>query len=103
MIFPKTAIDCLCSFFRYGDRAPVTILGRLFTVVWMILSLVLTNAFTAHLSSSLTADDISLSMDHFMGARVRINYEPKGVMGRGWFMGRPDPLLSWKSKAFVSC
>jgi polar amino acid transport system substrate-binding protein len=38
----------------YGDKAPVTFLGRALGIVWMYAALILTAAFTAQLAASLT-------------------------------------------------
>jgi polar amino acid transport system substrate-binding protein len=43
----------------YGDKTPVTPLGRAIGVVWMFAALILTAVFTAHLTSSLTVDRIA--------------------------------------------
>ncbi len=43
----------------YGDKAPVTLLGRGIAVVWMFAALILTAVFTAQLASSLTIGSIS--------------------------------------------
>ncbi|MEI6097565.1 MAG: transporter substrate-binding domain-containing protein [Alphaproteobacteria bacterium] len=38
----------------YGDKAPVTVIGRLIGIVWMFAALFLTAVFTANLAASLT-------------------------------------------------
>lgn len=43
----------------YGDKVPITPLGRLIGVVWMFAALILTAVFTAQLASSFTVDRIS--------------------------------------------
>ncbi len=43
----------------YGDKAPITPVGRLIAVVWMFAALILTAVFTAQLTSALTLDQIS--------------------------------------------
>lgn len=43
----------------YGDKAPVTALGRFVAMIWMFAALILTALFTAQLASSLTASQIS--------------------------------------------
>lgn len=43
----------------YGDKAPITLLGRIIAVIWMFAALILTAVFTAQLASSLTVDKIS--------------------------------------------
>ena len=41
--------------FRYGDRAPQSLLGRFFAVVWILLGICIISIFTATLTTSLTA------------------------------------------------
>lgn len=43
----------------YGDKVPITPLGRVIGVVWMFAALILTAVFTAQLASSFTVDRIS--------------------------------------------
>lgn len=43
----------------YGDKAPVTLAGRIIATIWMFAALILTALFTAQLASSLTAQKIS--------------------------------------------
>lgn len=43
----------------YGDKAPVTLLGRIIAVIWMFAALILTAVFTAQLASSLTVNKIA--------------------------------------------
>jgi polar amino acid transport system substrate-binding protein len=43
----------------YGDKAPVTPFGRFVAVIWMFAALILTAAFTAHLTTALTLDRLS--------------------------------------------
>lgn len=43
----------------YGDKAPITPLGRVIAVVWMFAALILTAVFTAQLTTSLTLGGIS--------------------------------------------
>ncbi|MCH9765840.1 MAG: transporter substrate-binding domain-containing protein [Alphaproteobacteria bacterium] len=43
----------------YGDKAPVTLIGRTIAVIWMFAALILTAVFTAQLASSLTVKQIS--------------------------------------------
>jgi ABC-type amino acid transport substrate-binding protein len=42
----------------YGDKAPVTVGGRLVAVVWMFASLILIAVFTAHITSLLTVSHL---------------------------------------------
>lgn len=59
----------------YGDKAPVTLLGRLIAVIWMFAALLLTAVFTAQLASSLTVNQISgpvTGIQDLPGARVGV-------------------------------
>jgi ABC-type amino acid transport substrate-binding protein len=58
----------------YGDKAPVTLLGRTIAIVWMFAALILMAVFTAHLTSSLTLRGIS-------GAVTDINDLPRARVG----------------------
>jgi hypothetical protein len=61
----------LHTIFRYGDRTPVTILGRLFGIVWTLVGLVLLSIMIGTLSNSL----ITITMDTkvmLYGAKVRL-------------------------------
>lgn len=46
----------------YGDKSPVTVAGRLFAILWMILTLGLVALATAQLSATLTAERLSGSL-----------------------------------------
>jgi ABC-type amino acid transport substrate-binding protein len=46
----------------YGDKVPVSGVGRFFAGTWMILSLVLVAIFTATITSSITAHDSSIEV-----------------------------------------
>ncbi len=59
----------------YGDKAPVTFLGRFIAVIWMFAALIITAVFTAQLASSLTVNKISgpvTSIKDLPGARVGV-------------------------------
>jgi len=62
----------------YGDKVPITPLGRVIGVVWMFAALILTAVFTAQLASSFTVNRISgpvASVSDLERARV-------GVVGK---------------------
>jgi ABC-type amino acid transport substrate-binding protein len=42
----------------YGDKAPKTIGGRIVALIWMLLSIVFIASFTAHITSSLTINEL---------------------------------------------
>jgi polar amino acid transport system substrate-binding protein len=43
----------------YGDKAPVTLIGRVLALVWMIAALVVVSTFTAAITSALTIGQLS--------------------------------------------
>jgi len=43
----------------YGDRAPVTLAGRLLAIVWMFTALVVTSTFIAAVTSAITVNSLS--------------------------------------------
>lgn len=43
----------------YGDKAPVTLIGRLLALIWMIAALVVVSTFTAAITSALTVGQLS--------------------------------------------
>jgi ABC-type amino acid transport substrate-binding protein len=47
----------------YGDKVPVSGVGRFFAGTWMILSLILVAIFTATVTSSITAHDASVEVN----------------------------------------
>jgi ABC-type amino acid transport substrate-binding protein len=57
----------------YGDKAPITPLGRLIALVWMFASLIVISGFTAAIASSLTVgalDDTVGGIEDLYGKRV---------------------------------
>jgi ABC-type amino acid transport substrate-binding protein len=57
----------------YGDKAPITLLGRLIALVWMFASIIVISGFTAAIASSLTVgalDDTIGGIDDLYGTRV---------------------------------
>ena len=47
----------------YGDKVPVSALGRFFAGTWMVFSLILVAIFTATVTSSITTHDISIQVN----------------------------------------
>ncbi|MDQ8187612.1 transporter substrate-binding domain-containing protein [Pelagicoccus sp. SDUM812002] len=57
----------------YGDKAPVTLGGRLVALVWMFTSIIVISGFTASIATSLTVNSIGSpieSADDLVGRRV---------------------------------
>jgi ABC-type amino acid transport substrate-binding protein len=46
----------------YGDKSPVTVLGRLLGLVWMFAAIILISIFTASITSNLTVDRLESSI-----------------------------------------
>ncbi len=42
----------------YGDKAPLTLAGRLLAIIWMMASIVLISSFTASIAASLTSEQL---------------------------------------------
>ena len=47
-------INNLYFSFRYGDKAPVTYNGRLFSVVWILMGLVIIGIFNGSITTAIT-------------------------------------------------
>ncbi|MFO8087009.1 MAG: transporter substrate-binding domain-containing protein [Bacteroidales bacterium] len=47
----------------YGDKAPVTPLGRIFGFIWMFTAVIVISGFTASIASSLTVNKINYSIE----------------------------------------
>lgn len=59
----------------YGDKAPITLAGRIIGILWMIYALILIALVTAQLSASLTAERISSKVTSVAElAHVRVGY-----------------------------
>jgi hypothetical protein len=56
--------------FRYGDRSPVTIPGRLFAIVWVLMGLVIISIVTGGIVTSITSI-LVVQEDKLYGAQVR--------------------------------
>lgn len=46
----------------YGDKAPVTLLGRLIALVWMFAAIIIISSFTAAIATSLTVGQLEVSV-----------------------------------------
>lgn len=57
----------------YGDKAPVTLVGRVIAIVWMFASVIIISSFTAAIATSLTVSQLETSiksLDDLRDARV---------------------------------
>jgi ABC-type amino acid transport substrate-binding protein len=43
----------------YGDKAPITLGGRIVAIIWMLASIILISSFTAAITTSLTVSELS--------------------------------------------
>lgn len=57
--------------FRYGDRVPKSVCGRLFAVVWINAGLVILAMFMGIVTASLTSSSW-IDINHFWGIEVNI-------------------------------
>ena len=79
----------------YGDKAPITLPGRVVSVVWMFAALILTAFLTAQLTTILTAqqaENVVTSIDDLPNARVgyllnassKRYFDENGITVRGY-------------------
>ena len=61
----------LILLYRYGDVTPKTILGRLFTIIWISAGLVILAMYMGVVTTSLTATRLE-GTQHFYGITVRV-------------------------------
>ena len=57
----------------YGDKAPVTVLGRVLAIIWMFAAIIVISSFTAQVSSTLTVQRLASRVngpDDLPAARV---------------------------------
>ena len=55
---------------RYGDKAPKSILARVFSMIWIQLGLIIMAIFTANVTSTLTALSLELEPSDLVGKKV---------------------------------
>ena len=55
--FRKSKVFCL-SYFRYGDKVPRSVVGRLFCVVWINVGLVILAIFMGMITASLFSNSL---------------------------------------------
>ena len=58
------------STFRYGDRSPVTIPGRIFAIIWVLMGLVIISIVTGGIVTSITSV-LVVQEDKIYGAQVK--------------------------------
>lgn len=75
----------------YGDKALVTVLGRVLAMVWMFAGLVVISAFTAAITTALTVNELDGSVDGIEDLRF------KRVLASG--RSSPDAVPGWTSRA----
>ena len=56
--------------FRYGDKVPRTMYGRLFSVVWILTGVCLISIFTAAITSAITVSSVDPGCKSTQGKRV---------------------------------
>lgn len=55
----------------YGDKAPVTVLGRVLAMLWMFAGLILISAFTAAITTALTVSELDAAIDGIEDLRFK--------------------------------
>jgi ABC-type amino acid transport substrate-binding protein len=81
----------------YGDKAPITPLGRLIAVIWMFAALILTAVFTAQITTALTLDRLTgpvTSVRDLAHSQVGI---VEGTASREYFEARAIPIIPFDS------
>ncbi|HEU0029834.1 MAG TPA: transporter substrate-binding domain-containing protein [Kofleriaceae bacterium] len=85
----------------YGDKAPVTLLGRMLGLVWMFAAIIIISSFTAAIASALTVDQLASSIsgpDDLPNVKVG-TVEPSAgakylTARRIRYQGFPDPAAA---------
>ena len=55
---------------RYGDKAPKSIVARIFAIIWILLGLIIMAIFMANITSALTALSLQLELTDLVGLKV---------------------------------
>ena len=55
---------------RYGDKAPKSIVARIFSIIWILLGLIIMAIFMANITSALTALSLQLEPTNLVGVKV---------------------------------
>jgi len=49
----------------YGDKAPQTVVGRVISVLWMFIAIILISSFTATIAATMTVNSLEAKLDRF--------------------------------------
>lgn len=54
----------------YGDKTPKSVVGRIFSIIWIQLGLVIMAIFMAHITSALTVLNLEMGLGSLAGKKV---------------------------------
>ena len=55
---------------RYGDKTPKSVVGRIFSIIWIQLGLVIMAIFMANITSALTVLNLEMGLGSLVGKKV---------------------------------
>lgn len=55
---------------RYGDKTPKSVVGRIFSIIWIQLGLVIMAIFMAHITTALTVLNLEMGLGSLAGKKV---------------------------------
>ena len=55
---------------RYGDKTPKSVVGRIFSIIWIQSGLVIMAIFMAHITSALTVLNLEMGLGSLAGKKV---------------------------------
>ena len=70
LLFSLLAHFIFSDDFRYGDRSPVTIPGRIFAIIWVLMGLVIISIVTGGIVTSISSV-LVIQEDKLYGAQVK--------------------------------
>jgi len=80
--FPRSFIKGSCDGFwwsfismttvGYGDKAPKSVVARIFSIIWILLGLIIMAIFMANITSALTAASLQLEPTDLVGVKVAV-------------------------------
>ncbi len=82
----------------YGDKSPITVGGRVISLIWMFTAVVIISGFTAGIASSLTVNNISSSHDKIADFKNRNLGTIEGSATNAWLKNN----FFTKKKAFAT-